>query len=268
MWNALVVTPIIQGLLFFNNLIQSLGIPYSFGFAIILFTLFIKILTLPLNIQQLRASKAMQELQPKLQELQKKYAKNREKLAQEQMKLYREAGVNPLGGCLPTLIQFPIWIGLYQALFQLAQKGNLSEGFFFIPSLAKPTGLTWLWPPANWQWPDVAAYLVLPILTLVTQILVQKMMSTPTTSSDPQQAMMNQMMLMFPLMFFFFALQVPSGLALYLVTMNIFTMVQQYFFLGGWGGLALKRVPASSPTTPKRKVEGYGEPKKKRRSKR
>ncbi|HDN79662.1 MAG: hypothetical protein DRI61_04035 [Chloroflexi bacterium] len=263
MWNALVVTPITQGILFFKNLLTGFGVPYSFGFAIILFTLLIKILTLPLNLQQLRASKAMQELQPKLQELQRKYRKNKEKLAQEQMKLYREAGVNPLGGCLPTLIQFPIWIGLYQALFRLAQQGTLSEGFFFIPSLAKPVGLTWLWPPSNWQWPDVAAYLVLPVLTLLTQIIVQKMMSTPST--DTQQEIMNQMMYMFPIMFFFFALQVPSGLALYWVTMNVFTMIQQYIFMGGWGGLSPYKAPVE---TSRRKGAKDGERDKKRRSQR
>jgi len=261
MWDTLIVNPIMQGILFFSRILSGVGIPYSFGFAIILFTLLIKLLTLPLNIQQLKASKAMQELQPKLQELQKKYGKNKEKLAQEQMKLYREAGVNPLGGCLPTLVQFPIWIGLYQALFRMAQQGILKEGFFFIPSLAKPVGLTWLWPPSNWQWPDVAAYLVLPILTLVTQLVVQKMMTTP--SSDPQQQMMNQMMYFFPVMFFFFALQVPSGLALYWVTMNIFTMIQQYFYMGGWGGLAPQKVPAE---TSRRKVAKDGQRSKKRRS--
>ncbi len=263
MWDALIVTPITQGILFFRSILSVVGVPYSFGFAIILFTLLIKLITLPLNLQQLKASKAMQELQPKLQQLQKKYGKNKEKLAQEQMKLYREAGVNPLSGCLPTLIQFPIWIGLYQSLYRLAQRGELKEGFFFIPSLAEPTGLDWLWPPANWQWPDVAIYLVLPVLVLVTQVVTQKMMSPPSTSKDPQQEMMNQMMLFFPLMLFFFALQVPSGLALYWVTMNIFTMIQQYAFMK-WAGQPSEQAVAE--TTPRRKVSKDERRSKKRRS--
>lgn len=232
MWDLLVVTPIKESITFLSHAIASVGIPYPFGFGIILFTLIIKLITLPLNIQQMRAAKALQDLQPKLQELQKKYGKDREKLAQEQMKLYREANVNPLAGCLPSLIQLPIWIGLYQALFKMAQEGILAEGFFFIPSLAKPVGMGWLWPPSAWHWPDMPAYLVLPILTLVTQLLVQKMSSPPTT--DPQQAAMNQMMYFFPFMLFFFALQVPSGLSLYWVVMNLFTMVQQYIFMQGW----------------------------------
>jgi YidC/Oxa1 family membrane protein insertase len=130
----------------FDQVIRSGGIPYPFGFAIILFTLVIKLITMPLTFQQLRASKAMQDLQPQLKELQKKYKDDKEKLAQAQMDLYKQAGVNPFGGCLPMLIQMPIWIGLYQALFNLAKVGTLQEGFFWIPSLAEPKDLSWIWP--------------------------------------------------------------------------------------------------------------------------
>lgn len=243
MWDLIVVTPIRESITFLSQSIASAGIPYSFGFGIIVFTLIIKLLTLPLNIQQMRAMKAFQDLQPKLQELQKKYGKDREKLAQEQLKLYREAKVNPLAGCLPSLVQLPIWIGLYQALYNMAQEGILAEGFFFIPSLAKPIGMGWLWPPSAWQWPDMPAYLILPILTLLTQFAVQKMSTPP--SSDPQQTTMNQMMYFFSFMLFFFALQVPSGLSLYWVVMNIFTMIQQYIFMESW---------KKKPTPPRRKA--------------
>ena len=228
----------------FADLIGGLGIPYSFGLAIILFTLVIKLITLPLTFQQLRASKAMQELQPELQKLQKKYKGDREKLAQAQMELYKESGVNPLGGCLPTLIQFPIWIGLYRAILDLANRGVLSEGFLWIPSLAEPQGLSWLWPlPPSVGWATAAAFLVLPILTVISQIIVQKMMTPP--NPDPQQATMNQMMILMPFMFGFFALQVPQGLALYWVTSNIFALIQQ-LFVTGWGGFKLAPTPAKA----------------------
>jgi membrane protein insertase Oxa1/YidC/SpoIIIJ len=95
-------------------------------------------------------------------------------------------------------------------------------------------------PPAV-GWAVAVAYLVLPILTVVTQIIVQKM--TPSPSTDPQQASMNQMMLLMPFMFGFFALQVPQGLVLYWVTSNIFSLIQQYF-VTGWG--ALKPAPAAA----------------------
>ncbi len=228
MWDAFVGL-IADALTLNNELLKSIGIPYSFGFAIILFTLIIKVLTLPLTFKQLQAARKMQELQPEIQKLQKKYKDDREKLSKAQMELYKEAGVNPLGGCLPTLVQMPIWFALYQALFELASHGNLKEGFFWIPSLAEPHDLSWIWPlpqtPEGWL--HAAALLVLPILTVVTQIIVQKM-SMPSTG-DQQQAMMSQMMMFMPIMFGFFALQVPQGLVLYWVTSNVFTLAQQYF---------------------------------------
>jgi YidC/Oxa1 family membrane protein insertase len=216
-----------------SELLQSIGVPYSFGFAIILFTLIIKLLTLPLTFKQLQSSRRMQELQPELQKIQKKYKDDREKLSQAQMALYKEAGVNPLGGCLPTLIQMPIWFALYRALFNLADQGGLNEGFFWIPSLAEPRDLSWIWPlPQSMEeWLYAGALLVLPILTVVTQLVVQMIMTPPSGpgQGDSQQAMMGQMMTLMPIMFGFFALQVPQGLVLYWVTSNLFTLVQQYF---------------------------------------
>jgi YidC/Oxa1 family membrane protein insertase len=241
MWNSLVVTPMTQGLIFLHNLIQGVGTPYSWGFAIILFTLIVKILTLPLNLQQARSIRATQELQPRLQELQKKYAKDKEKLAQAQMELYREHGVNPLGGCLPMLIQLPILFGLYQALYRLASTGEIvGQRFLWIPNLAFPTreiGIKWAWPPApefiGWE---AALYLILPVLTVVTQIVMQRMTTSRAASQDPQQAAMQQTMLIMPFMFGFITLQVPAGLTLYWVTSNLFSMIQQYF-ITGWGSL-------------------------------
>ncbi len=231
----IIIVPIMTALEAINSALAAIGIPYSFGFAIIIFTLLIKLITAPLNAKQIKSSKAMQELQPKLKELQKKYKDDKEALAQKQMEMYKEAGVNPLGGCLPTLIQFPIWIGLYQSLFRLASAGKLAEGFFWIPSLSEPTNSGWLLTsPSNWDLRYVGAYIVLPILTIVTQIVLQKMM-TPR-DQDPQAASMGRMMMFMPLLFGFFAIQVPSGLALYWVTMNIFSMVQQYLTIG-WGSL-------------------------------
>jgi len=256
MWDALVVTPLTQGLIYLNDFIQGVGAPYSWGFAIILFTLIVKLVTLPLNLQQVRSMKATQELQPKLQELQKKYAKDKEKLSQAQMELYREHGVNPLGGCLPTLIQLPILFGLYQALYKLASTGEIvGQRFLWIPDLAFPTreiGIKWVWPPAPEfiGWAAAALYVILPVLTVVTQIAMQRMTTSPTASQDPQQAAMQQTMLIMPFMFGFITLQVPAGLTLYWVTSNIFSMIQQYF-ITGWGSL----LPQEEDERPKVKKE-------------
>lgn len=220
-------------LVFLDDILESVGLPYAFGFAIILFTITVRVATFPLNMQQIKSSKAMQELQPKLKELQEKYKKDKEKLAQEQMALYKEHGVNPLGGCLPMLVQMPIWFALYRSLIQLSREGLLNEGFLWIPSLAGPVadrggGIGWLWPlPPSIGWAPALAYLVLPVLLVVSQLYMQRMMTPPT--ADPQQASMQSMMKFMPLMFGYFALVVPSGLTLYWFTSNLLAMMQQYF---------------------------------------
>ena len=237
LWQAVVVFPLTQALMFLNRVIDGAGIPFSYGWAIILFTILIKLVTLPLTITQMKSSRAMQALQPQLQELQKKYAKDRETLSQKQMEMYKEAGVNPMGGCLPLVIQFPILIGLYNALIRLAGIGELGgERFFWIPNLAFPdatTGTAWL--GAAWQakdWAQLATYLSLPLLLVATQIVVQRMtqQAQPTTG-DSQSGMMNQMMLVMSVMFGYITLGVPSGLALYWVVSNTLTLVQQYFLV-------------------------------------
>lgn len=223
LWGAFVQL-IVDALVFLHNIVGS------YGLAIVLFTILIRLLTFPLTLKQLRSSRAMQELQPKIKEIQEKYKKDREKQTQEMMRLYQEAGVSPLSGCLPMLLQFPIWIGLYQAILRLADEGLLQGGWLFIPSLAEPRGLDWLTNTANWG-PHTVQYLLLPVVLVVTQLIVQRMMTPPSNndgSRDPNQAMMQQMMYMMPLMFGFFALQVPSGLSLYWVTSNLFQMLQQW----------------------------------------
>ncbi|MDP3047625.1 MAG: YidC/Oxa1 family membrane protein insertase [Chloroflexota bacterium] len=220
-WNALIVNPLADGLRFLYSIFGNYGI------AIIVFTFLVRIVMLPLSMQQLRSSKAMQELQPQVQALQKKYAKDKEKLSQEQMKLYKEAGVNPLAGCLPTVIQMPIWIGLYSALSILAATPEFQTPFLWIANLAAMPNTS-----------DILGNLsdfILPVITVVTQFITQKMM-TPTTQ-DPQAKSMNSMMSIMPLMFGFFCLQVPAGLVVYWVASNLFSMVQQYFTTG-WGSLA------------------------------
>jgi YidC/Oxa1 family membrane protein insertase len=253
-------------LVYLDGVLASIGLPYAFGFAIILFTLAVRVVTYPLNMQQIKSSKAMQELQPKMKELQEKHKNDREKLAQEQMRLYKEAGVNPLGGCLPMLVQMPIWIALYSSLIQLSHEGLLNEGFFWIPSLAGPATSAcngaggfippWLSPFPFGEpcigWAQALAYLVLPVLLVVSQFYMQQMMTPP--NPDPQQASMNSMMKIMPVMFGYFSLIVPSGLTLYWFTSNILGLIQQYFTQGGLKPAAAvstgKPVSASLPASP------------------
>ncbi|MDM8528948.1 membrane protein insertase YidC [Anaerolineales bacterium HSG24] len=252
------LNPFVKGitwaLILIDSMLQQTTTPYTFGFAIILFTVTIRGVTFPLNMQQIKSSKAMQELQPQLKALQEKYKDNREELAMAQMNLYKEAGVNPLGGCLPMLIQMPIWISLYWALVQLSLEGALTEGFFWIPSLGGPVAYReasfgWLYPfPPSIGWGPALSYLILPVLLVVSQMYMQQMMTPPST--DPQQAQMQTMMKFMPLMFGYFALIVPAGLTLYWFTNNILMVVQQYFTKTHLEPAAPPTAEASDPSPP------------------
>jgi YidC/Oxa1 family membrane protein insertase len=248
-WERFVVYPLAQLLMGLNNFLAGLGFAYSWGWAIIIFTVIVKIGTLPLTLKQLQSTKAQQQLQPKLRELQEKYGKDRQKLAEEQMKLYKEYGVNPMGGCLPLLVQLPILWGLYQALYILAnpsiaeQTQFIGAEFYWIPDLSYPSltvGTSWIGEAFQAQdWGKLFAYFSLPVLMLVTQMLVQKMAQpkkVPGQQQDAQMRMMNQMMLFMPIMFGWITLGLPSGLTLYWTTSNILAIIQQYF-VTGWGGL-------------------------------
>ncbi len=236
-WQTFVVWPLANILIGLDSMLEGMGVPYSWGWSIILFTLIIKIVTFPLNLSQIRGMQAQKELQPLLAELQKKYGKDRERLAQEQMKLYKEAGVNPLSGCLPLLIQMPILFGLYAALVAVGPMLE-NSGFFWIPDLSFPNfalGLSWivdLWSAGEYG--RLLAYLILPVLLVVSQIFMQKWM-TPSTGDSEQAKMMQNMSLLMTLFFGYFTLQVPAGLSLYWVTSNLLQILQQWvvtrFFL-------------------------------------
>ncbi|KAL1361745.1 hypothetical protein HN51_010069 [Arachis hypogaea] len=227
--------------------LSAVHVPYAYGFAIILLTVVVKAATLPLTKQQVESTLAMQNLQPKIKAIQERYAGNQERIQLETSRLYRQAGVNPLAGCLPTLATIPVWIGLYQALSNVANEGLLTEGFFWIPSLGGPTtiaarqsgaGISWLFPfvdghpPLGWH--DTAAYLVLPILLVVSQYVSMEVMKPPQTN-DPTQKNTLLIFKFLPLMIGYFSLSVPSGLTIYWFTNNVLSTAQQVWLrkLGG-----------------------------------
>lgn len=300
-WEQIIVYPLAKLLIALNKGISGLGIPYSYGWAIIIFTIAIKLVTLPLTLKQLQSTKATQELQPKLRELQEKYGKDRQKLAEEQTRLYQEAGINPLGGCLPLLIQLPVLWGLYQALYVLANPSvNELTGakFFWLPDLSLPAlaapnqvapmldtipmvGTSWITTAiAQRAWGVLLAYFSLPIFMLVTQLLLQKM-STPAKTAkggkpDAQTQMMSQMMFLMPIMFAYITLGLPAGLTLYWSISNLLSIIQQYF-VTGWGSLAdwfpflrkqelaLEPIPTAKPPLPTVIEETTEKPIKRRR---
>lgn len=232
-WQALVVWPLAKALIYIDQFLQDSGVPYHWGFAIILFTLIIRIVLFPLTLSQIKGMQAQKEIQPKIQELQKKYGKDRERITQEQMKLYQEAGVNPLSGCLPLVIQMPILFGLYAALVAIGPSlGNAS--FFWIPDLGFPKytqGMGWVAELfQNGEYGRLTGYLILPVLLIASQFIMQRWMTpaAPSTGNDSQANMMKQMTYVMTFMFGFFTLQVPAGLTLYWVTSNLLQMLQQW----------------------------------------
>lgn len=270
-FNTLLLRPILNALL-----LLYAGLGHNYALALVVLTVVLRLITQPLMASQMKMSKRMNELQPRLKELEKKYGQDKERLAQEQMKLYKEAGVNPMGGCLPMLAQFPLWIALYNAITQTlgrtpAQLLTLSKhiyGFGLFSNLYQllPLASKLLW--LDLGRPD--PFYIIPILTATTMWLSQKMMSPQTGGDDnPQSAQLNQtMQLTMPIMFGVITMNVASGLGLYFLTSNLVGMVMQYFTTG-WGGLAnllpqRRTATVAQPTASEGKGTKSGGRKKKR----
>jgi YidC/Oxa1 family membrane protein insertase len=177
---------------------------HNYGLAIILLTLGIKLLFVPLQYKSYKSMQGMQTIQPKVLALQEKFKDNKEKLNQELMKLYKEHKVNPVGGCLPIVLQMPVFVALFNILYMTI---DLRQAPFML----------WI--------TDLSAqdpYYVLPVLMGVSMVIQQKIM--PTTM-DPTQA---KMMMILPVGLTFLFVTFPAGLVLYWVTNNVLTITQQF----------------------------------------
>jgi YidC/Oxa1 family membrane protein insertase len=238
MWDAF-ISLMINILLFIYDFVGN-----DFGLAIILFTILVRLVTYPLNAQQMKSTKKMQDLQnsKKWQDIQKKYKDDREKLAQEQMKIYQEMGVNPFGSCLPTLIQFPIIIGLYQAIIRALavtplQLLNLSKHINNGADLI-PLNNIFLWMDLSLPEKDFGLSIagfgipILAIIVVATSYLQTKLMTPPSTNPSDQSAQMSKAMgLYMPIFMGWLAYSFSSGLALYFVVSNL-TTILQYALMG------------------------------------
>lgn len=225
-WTTFFLQPMLNTLLWLYSLLG-----HNFALSITVFTILVRLITLPLTIPQMTSAKKMQALQPKLKEIQKKHAGDKETLSRAQMELYKQHGVNPLGGCLPTLIQFPIWIGLYQAIYQVMainplQVLHLSKNIYAsFPSLSQliPLDDRFLW--LNLGKPD--PYYILPVLVAASMYFQQKLMTTP--SADPSaESMTKSMTYTMPLMFGFFSLSFASGLSIYFIVSGLVGIAIQW----------------------------------------
>lgn len=200
------------------QLTVAMGIP-SYGLAIILFTVLMKMVLFPLTVTQMRSMRAMQELQPKIKAIQDRYKDKPEKSQEAVMKLYKEAGANPFAGCLPLLIQMPILFALFTALRNFfnpaispAFVDKLHAGFLWIPNLGVRD-----------------PYFILPILTVIATFGQQYVISMSSSGKiDPNQKTMLYIM---PLFIGYLANMYPAGLALYWVTFSLAGVAEQMIIM-------------------------------------
>ncbi len=262
-WREGLIRPMLNALLLFYAYLGR-----NFVVAITVLTLFLRLITWPLFAQQTRSTRRTAALQPKVAALQKKYGNDKARVAQEQQKLYKEAGVNPLGGCLPTLVQFPIWIALYQGInsmladtpTELMALGQSVYSGLRVVSEIVPVQRSFLW--LDLARPDPSPF-ILPVLVGGTMWLQQKLMTQP--AADPQQASMNkQMQLMMPVMFGYFTTTFASGLAIYFVISNIVGIAMQWA-IERIEGPAKVEVTETVDSEPVKGKEAYEQRKKQRR---
>lgn len=200
-------------LMFFHGL----GLPW--WAAIALLTIVVRSVLFPLTVKQVKSMRQMQELRPKLQEIQAKHKGDRQKLQEEQMKLYQETGVNPVGGCLPLLIQMPIFIGI----FYIIREFGGTSGMIGVPDTAGTVesfttgGALWF---SNLSQPD--PLFLLPVISAVTMVGSMEMTNK---QMEPQ---MRWVMRVVPVVFIFFTVFFPAGLLVYIVTSNFVTLLQNY----------------------------------------
>ncbi|MBO0791850.1 MAG: membrane protein insertase YidC [Ktedonobacteraceae bacterium] len=248
----------------YNGLMALFQLFGDFGLAIIVLTLVIKLILFPLTLQQLKSMKANQALQPHMAEVRKKYANDKQAQALAMQALYKEYGINPLGGCLPMLVQLPVLYGLFYALNEVLRNAHtvpqVNQHLYpFIPHFTTFPDINLNWFTifnAGWHIslgaPDPTH--ILPIIAGLATF-VQLRMSQPKTvgdtKNDPTAGTMKTMQYIMPVMTAVIGWSFPAGLALYWTVSALFQAVQQYF-VTGWGSLLAvpnlkKDIPKTEP---------------------
>jgi len=196
---SFLVNPLLKGLRFFYRF------THNYGFSIIIVTILVKILFFPLTQKSLKSMKGMQKVQPYIKIIQERYKDDKAQLNKEMMRIYKEHKINPLGGCLPMILQIPVFISLYNVLLvSIDLRG--APFIFWIQDLSEKD-----------------PYYITPVLMGISMLIQQKM--TPTTG-DPTQA---KIMMFLPLVFTFMFLNFPTGLVIYWLVNNVLSIGQQYY---------------------------------------
>lgn len=261
-FTILVVQPILNLLALIYQVLTSAGIPFAFGFSIILLTIVIRLLLSPLMAKQLLAQKKMQEMAPHLSKIKEKHKGDMRAQQEATMALYREHGINPAAGCLPALIQLPVFFGLYTALMKAVESKNFSEinsllyadsikleKFWNTDFFGLPLGKT----PGDLIGTVGVGILLVCVATGVLQFLQSKMLIAPKSEIDALKksalpakeekkvdfasTFQKQTLYFLPIMIGVFSYGFPVGLSLYWNTFTVFGIIQQYR-LSGWGGLS------------------------------
>jgi YidC/Oxa1 family membrane protein insertase len=210
-WLTILATPIFWMLTFLHGIVQNWGV------AIIVLTLLIKLLFFPLSAASYRSMGKMRQVAPKLEKLKVQYADDRERLNRAMMELYKTEKINPLGGCLPVLIQIPVFIALYWSILaSVEMRYSPFVGWITDLSAADP-------------------YYILPLIMGISMFLQSKLNPVPP---DPMQAQIMKIMpIAFSVVFFFF----PAGLVLYSIVNNVLSITQQWYITKN---LKVEGVPA------------------------
>jgi len=198
----------------------------NFGLVIIIVTLLIKVVLYPLTHKSFESMKKMQVIQPKIAALKEQYKKDPQTLNKETMKLYKKEGVSPLGGCLPMLLQLPIFIALYRVLPYIIDLKNVS--FLWIKDLSSPDTIFRMDFLKDVPILPVT-FNVLPLIMTFFSLLQTKLSNSGKTGVTDQQKQQNKMMTYMPIMFLFIFWNMPSGLVLYWTVQNVFSIIQQFY---------------------------------------
>lgn len=246
--------PVVNVLLLIYKAFASISIPYALGFSIIALTVLIRLVLYPVISSQLRATKKMQDVNPHLKKLKEKHKGDAKTLQAETMKLYKEFGINPLAGCLPLIIQLPVFWSLYGALSGISNLTPIviaKIAYFDFLKISRPWDLYFFGLPLAKNPSDLIntigpVILIVPILTGVFQFIQSKMMLPVSVKAEKTKdkkkdddfatAFQKQSLYIFPIMIGFFSWTFPIGLSLYWNTFTIFGIIQQHR-VSGLGGL-------------------------------
>ena len=224
-WGGAIIKPFSIGLHWLMAFLYGL-IP-NYGVVILLMSVIVKIVTFPLTQKSYGSMKRMQLVQPKIKELQEKYKNNKEVLQKKTMELYKEEKVNPMGGCLPMLLQLPVLYGLF-IIFRTAIELRGAPFMLWMTDLSAPDALF----NFGANIPLLGSeFNILPILMTVLMVVQQKLTGTNAMGSGQQAQQQKMMMWLMPAMMFFLFYKFPSGLVLYYLTFNALTIVQQKFLI-------------------------------------